>query len=379
MKILCILSEFPGHIDFGGMGFLRLAKVMKNLGHEVVWAAAPEHLSKIKESGFNKFLFTHTAALHMRPFFTPESISTYSKEFEKRIELIKRTHITIKQMNPDIILIDRVLQFGFLISEQLQIPTVSIGSPGGYWAKSESGVRNMATPITSYIEVGEKLKEKLNWNKGRLTSLWGYSSYLNICFLGKSFYQNKELKNAAYVNHFNQKPKDTERGSFGISFGNSGPPEAMMQPLQYLLQIREAFSSIEVFTGTQTHIYKTLKNQFGSTINLHGWVSFSDYFTTIKGLAFYGGVGTLWECLNYNVPMLVIPTRVGDQAWNGNAIERLGLGQCLVATNNRDEIVKKTQNILHINSYQANINEFKKPENYTDTMESVVIKITNLV
>ena len=32
MNILCILSHNPGHIDFGGMGFLRLAEQLKSNG-----------------------------------------------------------------------------------------------------------------------------------------------------------------------------------------------------------------------------------------------------------------------------------------------------------------------------------------------------------
>ncbi|MCF6262712.1 MAG: hypothetical protein L3J24_03900 [Xanthomonadales bacterium] len=378
MKVLCIVSEFSGHIDFGGMGFLRLAEAMKNQGHEIIWAAPPVHLSTLVKCGFNKYSFTETAALHIRPFFTTQLLSKHSKEFITRIELIKKLYIEIKLISPDIILLDRVLQIGFLISEQLQIPSVSVGSPGGYWSKSKAGVSMVATPIQDYVEVGEQIKDKLNWNKGRLTSLWGYSAYLNICFLGKSFYDCNQVANSAYVYHFDNRAEDTERHSFGISYGNSGPPEKMMQTLHCLMQIRQLFSSVEIFTGAQEQIYEALKRQLGNSANLHAWVKFSDYFYNMKGLAFFGGVGTVWECINYNVPMFVVPTIVGDQARNANAIERLGLGRCIDATNNKDEIVEIIQKTLCAGTYLGNIKEFKKRENYTDTMDTTVDKIAGL-
>jgi len=232
------------------------------------------------------------------------------------------------------------------------------------------------------MEVGEAIKESLGWRAGELSSFWANSHYLNICFMGQTFYQIKanQCGNTAFVRHFTEPTKSMSRNSFGVSFGNSGSPERLAFIIQCLLSLKEKKLPVQVFAGRRRGLYYNLDRHFGKFISLHEWVNFSDYFPSLRGVAFLGGVGTIWECVNHGVPMLVVPSITGDQMINGLAVNRLGMGELITLddVNHPDVVFDKLGRIIKNKSYEENIEEFKKDCHYTDTLETLHSKFDNL-
>jgi hypothetical protein len=382
MNVLCVLSSFPGHIDFGGMGFLRLAETLKRGGHTVHWVAPPSQGGLLKGGGFHVIDMPYTDALRLDPFISMIHIRRHPNDFEKCLSVLQSFRREVESIGPDLVLIDRLLPLGHLAIEQLQIPCVSVGSPGGYWVRGSSGVYSTDNPIQEYIEVGDAIKRRLNWAYGSVTSLWAFSQYLNVCFLGRTFYDlnYSHVQETVFVNHFNASSPSVPRESFGVSFGNSGDPTLLITVIEVLTGANSHKSKVDVFVGMRGDVQSVLEMRFGTSIRLHRWVNFSDYFPALKGLAFLGGVGTLWECVNQNLPMLVAASCTGDQMRNGVAVERLGMGELITSegASSRAVIQEKIHHLLSTDTSYRKIMEFKKANNYTATMELLSERLGNL-
>ena len=107
---------------------------------------------------------------------------------------------------------------------------------------------------------------------------------------------------------------------------------------------------VDIFTGDRKEILQTLAGLVGTNITKHGWVDFTKEFTRLRGLAFLGGVGTLWECINQNIPMLIGPSITGDQLFNGNVVSKLGMGELVTQEDDTPvKVLGKIESILSEN------------------------------
>jgi len=383
MNVLCILSSFPGHIDFGGKGFLRVAEQLKAMGHRVTWLSSSSHTRALSDKGFAVVSEPDADMLRLHPFLSTEEVAHHPEEYSARLRCLSGLLSLLRRMRPDIVLLDRALPLAQLATGTAGIPCVAIGTPGGHWEKNRrEGVAPRSGPIAAYLEVGESIRKSLGWPSGEISSFWANSDNLNICFMGQPFYQavacNKAT--AAFVHHFSRPADRGLRSTFGVSFGNSGAPQPLVLVMQCLISQGPADGAIDVFVGNRAQLASMLKRNFGRRIRVHGWVDFSDHFPSLSGLAFLGGVGTIWQCINHGVPMLVVPSITGDQMTNGEAVHRLGVGEVIAADDTRDPraVVEKANRLVGEGAYLRQIEECKREVYYTDTMQTLASRLEDI-
>ena len=137
---------------------------------------------------------------------------------------------------------------------------------------------------------------------------------------------------------------------------------------------------IDIFLGHKAHLMHELRPKYPSErVRLHGWVDFSERFPSLKCMTFFGGIGTLWHCLDNYLPMLVVPGLIGDQLYNGRLVSERGLGECFVLNENTCDALSPTLDRLSdVSAYQEKIAALRSMDNYSDTMETVCERLEAL-
>jgi hypothetical protein len=378
MYVACFVGPGPGHLDFGGSGFLKLAQELRSRGHVVHWFAASQHRERLVSEGFAVTCDKSVAFLRLSPLFSPDKIETDIENYRVRITALRRLYAVLCERPPDLMIMDRVLAIGQLVADQLDIPTAVVGTNGGYWMRDGLQAVMSTKPNPAYQEVGDRIKRDLNWSKGSLESFWARSPQANISFLGRNYYGEAIARrgNGLHVHHFTSPAPAIEKRAYGISFGNSGDAALMTRVLACLRTSNSAGYPLEIFAGNHRRLFQLISAEGRRDERVHEWVDFSDYMPRLKSLAFFGGIGTVWHCINYQVPMLVIPGGIGDQQFNARRISELGLGESLPA---EDVDCQRLETVLSRltddESYLRNISQFKDMHNYTDTLITVVDKL----
>ena len=375
-NVLCVVSANPGHIDLGGNGFINVANKLAKNGHKLTWitrAGQVERLIRLQQEAYDEETIPHLwmygnilKAKHETAILN--SICHSLINFQKKLI----------SLNPDIILFDRVLTLGALAADQLKIPYVSMGAPGGYWSNEEGFLQPCKNPVKLYSDIEQLICEKIKWNHNTTGSFWIDSPCLNVCFTGKSFY-NVSNK-TAYVYNFTDNDNDNDRKRIGISFGNTGSIELMMHVLSSLDSKPCDFTdNIDIYTGNRPDLKERLANHINPGTQVYGWKDFSAQLHNYRFFIFMGGIGTIWHCINQKVPMCVIPSRMTDQPFNAHMVKQLGIGESLLLDYPDTTLVCNTINNFNIDTpYQSAIEFFLSEDNFTDNIQTVCEKITDI-
>jgi len=354
---------------------------MLKRGHNVRWVTAADQCDRLSREGFPVSNCPNVKLLDLNPLLTPSRIEDNIEAYQHRLAAYRRLHTSLSENRPDLILLDRVLAIGQLVAEQLDIPTAVVGTAGGHWVRNRAGVTISEGPVASYREVGDRIKHDLRWTKGVLTSVWARSNYVNISFLGKSYYgcHLDQCETAWHVHHFTPPKQKSVKHTHGVSFGNTGDAAKMSRVLGCLRTLVPSGSTLEIFSGKRQQLLAELSGAKRQNERIHDWVNFSDYFPYLNSLAFFGGISTIWYCMNHDVPMLVVPGGRGDQHFNAGRISELGLGECLLGDDVDCRDLKTTWNrLVDDDIYLRNIRQFRGIENYTDTLATAVDKLEGL-
>lgn len=374
MKVTCIVCSGPGHLDFGGFGFVKLAQQLSATGHRVEWITTSSQAARLRHATWRCHVFP-TDGLDLQPFRSINDIANHDNEYRLKLSSIIGIEKLLRATTPDLIIVDRILALAAMIAEDLEIPWVSIGKPAGWWVGTPRGdVQPSETINQAYVAVGDRIRRGLGRPGSAVTSLWANSPHLNISFLGQDFYAGTDKSGfpSAYVNHFDDIEAAESRQHIGVSFGNTGKPEPLIEAVRCLADFASINNQLDVFVGNRVALRSELqsfeKNDF---IRIHGWVDFGAHFQHLKCLVFPGGNGTVWQCVNHLVPMLIVPSVIGDQHFNGTAVARLGLGRvkepAALCSNDYFQIVQQ----LDTGLFRQNLTHFRRRENYTHSLESV--------
>ncbi len=374
MRVACIVSPGRGHLDFGGSGFIKLAEQLCSRGHEIKWITTQKQADRLGDGPWQLDILP-TQSLDLQPFNLPARIQQYPSRYQCHLQAMQNLDTLLRSFRPHLVLIDRILALAAGVVQRLEIPWVSLGKPSGWWVSTANGVLPSSTPIASYQTVCEQIKHDLAWSGVSVDSLWANSPHLNISFLGRNFYAGTNTSGfpSAYVNHFEVANTAEPRSHFGLSCGNTGDPAPFVQAIRYLAELTAKDFQLDFFIGDRLEIeQQTRKFTNNPFIHVHRWVDFNLFFPLLKFLIFPGGNGTLWQCVNHFVPMLVVPSNVGDQYYNACVVNRLNLGHCnnpqTLARHNIQAIVDQ---LCRDSTYKDNITNFRGQQNYTHTMESI--------
>jgi UDP-N-acetylglucosamine:LPS N-acetylglucosamine transferase len=377
LNILCIASAGTGHLDFGGMGFVKLAKKLMARGHEVTWISSQQQVERLRSFGFSAEHQPVIDALNLNYFIPANAIESNRQNYLWLVQQIRLFQALIASRKPDLILFDRLLTYAAMAAEELGMPYVSVGTPGGYWRKDQSGTHPGDAPIQEYRQWGETIKSDLGWKKARLDSFWINSPLLNICFIGRDFYAPPSGTPSAQVHHFTDKPSRSDGARFGISFGNEGIEAILKSFMECLFRHDWVKEPLDIFLGNKKYLLQEMQPKYPSErVQFHEWVDFSEHFPKLKCLAFFGGIGTIWHCIDNYLPMLVVPGMIGDQLYNGRIVSERGLGECFTMSESNCQGLRPILTRLYgVGGYQEKIAALRSMANYSDTMETVCEKL----
>jgi len=386
MKIACVASDGAGHIDFGGLGYVRLAKHMESLGHQVVWRTYGSQVERLRSAGCDVANLPCISGLILRPFFPTAQIDAFEDAHKQRLEKIRQFAAAMQKLKPDLIVFDRLIAYGGLAAKHLNVPYIAVGTPGGYWHFQETtapksvNIQPAPEPVLAYGDYGRLLKSELGWTGGDVSSGWLNSPHLNIHFMPRQFYGEADPGRCANINHFTDYSEKAGPPRIGVSFGNQGDRSQLLKILDTVKRRGPVPASIDVFTGRDGPLHRQLTGKFaGDNIAIHEWADFHQYFSKLHCLIFLGGIGTIWHCLNHTVPMIIVPGFVGDQAENANRVRALGIGKILApgeaAVNN---IFDMAAEIISDTRMRERIIELRSPANFSHSMETVGEKIEQL-
>lgn len=372
MNILCLVSNNLGHLDFGGNGYLRLAQALGQRGHSVRWlssGAVADRLEGLDEEVQNCEALT--------PIVIKQNGTLKQKVVAQEADHAVLVRQCVQSLQPDLCLIDRNLSTAALVVDSLGIPYASIGNPGGYWGRDENGVVSLDSPNPHYLELGQRLRERVPDLTSDLTSFWQLSPYLNIVFVGKSFYPMvADVSNTAFVNVFDQVPEYDSRQRLGIAFGNTGDVSVLTNLVNKMGEHNWfPTESIDLLVGGRAEMDGSLQIR---NCSVHRWVDYQKYFPQYRGVVFFGGIGTFWHAVNHRVPMLVCPGGAGDQGVNAQRIVALGLGCSLNRSDTDAQALRGALRQTLESDFSAAFEQFHQPDNYTDGLESAVVKLEQL-
>jgi len=385
MKFIFAVSGSPGHIDFGGHGYMNVARNLVKHGHEVIWLSFGGNVETLAKERFTVETFNQLT--HLR--FTPELVQGFmhnrdhdqvqqsllcSDEFLKKLQ----------QRKPDFVCLDRVLGLAPMALDQLNIPYAAVGTPGGHWIRmrGEGGAVIHDGPVEQYLYISNYICSCLGWKKSNIGSSWITSSFLNIIFLSHNFYSSLiKTERLASVNCFTQESSKREEIRIGLSFGNTGYKVDDMKELLRFLSSRGI--AMDVFVGNRHVLKEELKDLYKSRIvNIHGWTDFSTATKKLSTFIFFGGVGTIWHCLNAYTPMVILSGGVGDQIVNGRAVEFHNIGEHLdqgfSVERDSEELLQRITDFSWIEECQNNIKYLRQADQFSDTLDSLRLRLEAL-
>lgn len=373
MRIVGLVSHSPGHLDFGGGGFLRLAEQLRGRGHDFSWIAGPPSAEVLVGHGWDVAYVSDT-----RSVAGSALIGRSGRAWEVSCRTLTELRLSIQSIEPHLLLVDRCLSVAGPLLETLGLPFAAIGAPGGLWHRTAEGVSPTRETLETFRETSARLNDAFEWFNGDFDSEWLRSPSLNITFLGKSFYpQEARNSSSAFVNLF-------EPGSsggaclgtrLGFAFGRTGEIEILGTVLDDVLAAGSwAPDQIDLLLGGRPDGLADFQRFASSGLALHGWCDYRSTFPGFCGLVTYGGIGTLWHSIDNNLPSLVAPSSAGDQAFNARAVAREGLGLFFDGTGPAPVSL-----LRDLGKQGLPFERFKDPANFSDDLDTICDRIEGLV
>ena len=354
MKIICLVSRGAGHLDFGGNGYLNLALKLRERGHDVIFYTN-KHYNLLEKFSFKYIKSSDIDTLWVANENT--DLTKFGRAYYLRLKYIE---LTIRNENADLVLVDRILGLAAGMLNSLNIKYVCVGSPGGSWKKDAFTISPNVS-IHNHSGAIRMYQKKLGWKFDEI-SVWCNSPFLNLVFIGKEFYNTVNFNNTLFINNF-EYSKSNGLGQVGISLGSGmeGDFEKMIKVFLTICNEQKVRSKILLY-GKDKGIDKFISlipNEYLDKLDVRGYVNFNEEMNKLSYLFFFGGIGTLWYCLNNNVVPIIVTSHIHDQDYNDFKSRSLGITGKI--GDSREEI---------------NPNQFFT---FNATMESAVIEIEKLV
>ena len=353
MKILCLISSGKGHLDLGGNGFTEYIKEL-NLHNEIHVLSTKVNCDALADVSQKGHVFEHINQL-MLPL---EEHEIY--QFEEHFFIfLKLLELKVKSINPDLVLVDRILGLADPLLQSLSIKYISVGTNGVEWRKHQGYILDPNKSIHNKNGLRAKLSHFLKWPKTPL-SAWSISPYLNICFINNKFYP-PTYQRAHYINLFSKSVALFEKKKyFGISLGNGTyDVKEFSEKLNAILSIVP--ENIEILIFGSDKDWKAISKEVNTPNKLEflGYVNFNDYFKTLSHLIFAGGISTTWACIQHGVIPIIIAGDVHDQNYNAATIKK-ELNLFISAIFEKQE------------DYQKKLQKMKHPSNFSHTLKESV-------
>lgn len=282
---------------------------------------------------------------------------------------LEQIRAAVEASEADCLLVDRILNVAGPVAESVDLPFVTIGSPGGAWARSPDGVR--PGPPSSESDLSGRLAADIDWFDATLDSEWLVSPTLNVSFLGRLFYPSEVIdsKSALVDLHSSRRASFRLRsGRLGFAFGHTGLLSDLRDVLDRVVEEGQIPpDAIDLLIGGRPDDTDEFLRYRMLGMRVHDrWTDYRRAFADLSAVVTFGGIGTLWHAIDRYVVSLVVPGRAGDQVFNGKAIGRCGLGLRYTAA---DPL--PLPSLLDWEDRSAAFDRFRDTANFTDDLVSV--------
>ena len=385
MHFLFAAKNAPGHTDFGGEGFVRLAADLTTRGHRVDWLAHGERARYLEGLGFRVTYFKPLADLSLsRHLLRATETSIDDHQLIRPLLALKALAVKLRELRPDAMCLDRDLALAPLAANRSAIPFIAVGTPGGDWVRlpEQGGTFPCRDPVERYRTISGFLASSLGWRGETIGSCWVNSPYLNINFLGSHFYpEDISLDRCASVSLFGEPPPSPRKLRIGVSFGNSG--DRIEELTAIAIQLEKQGLPVEVVTGRNEALADRLRKSCDTPLlNIRGWSDFSTLLPKLSALLFFGGTGALWHCINARVPAVVLSGGRGDQSLNAGQVEHHGIGLRLPTEFSPEKVGEGLILTLTDSNWRqscrARMNKLRCRDRFSDSLDSVCGRIERI-
>ena len=224
MASFCFVSFLqPGHMDFGGHSFVRLAQELVERGHNVTWVFSysdKKDFSKHAQTLLNEANINYDT---INRFYL--TIHNHQRDIMDSADELR--HL-IKARAYDCLVIDRLCVGAAFAAAWAGIPWATIGTDGREWSfVKKNGSNALLLPIpkdADYFSPDKKHKSPDDLHLSA-RSYWATSAYLNLSFFPRSYYSESGYADIPSHSHFlgagPDNNRNTKRDTVLITLGNT--------------------------------------------------------------------------------------------------------------------------------------------------------------
>jgi hypothetical protein len=321
-RFLFVSHPAWGHIDFGGLSYLRTAERLVERGHDVRWLL-PESQAPSVWRFARAVEQTVARWIRVVRFGGPYHVfDPYRKEMAETARLVERY---VRDESVDVIVVDRLSVIAAIGAHAADRAWAVVGGDGLRWTVGPRGGVVRGDWNESCVDMICHNLGITDFSNDGSASLWAVSPWLNLSFFPRSFYGE-----SGALTHFvgGGASRVTERKAVLVALGTSLPPAARTAIVQLVLEVaREDGPPIEVLTG-DPDVSQQIRS---ATRRVHSidWEPYESAFARASLAVGHGGNGFVWQGIANGIPLLVVSHPMGDQEFGAAQVERLGIGRTL--------------------------------------------------
>ena len=291
MARFCFVSYAePGHLDFGGMSYIRTAAELKDRGHNVKWLLSfypilsryqrKEHF--IRAESIVKNFGIHCEeykGLHIK----------FDQKIEELLANIKNFARYLQSNQYDCVVVDRLCVAAAFSAHHAGIPWATAGTDGREWTWKR--LRTIVNPGVfpgswhgSSMSKITRFLHRDDFPRPSEKSIWSTSPFLNISFFPRIYYQDAPDLHHPKTSHFVgcgvTHETSAEPRYLLVTFGNLFDPVLRYKLVRILKPIIRKHSISKLFLGGNKNVAKDLRRifQHESGVEIREWMSYDKAF-----------------------------------------------------------------------------------------------------
>jgi hypothetical protein len=339
MARFCFISRAqPGHLDFGGMSYIRTAVELKNRDNEVQWI-----LSRNQRYDNNDLIVRTKKIAEDYGLNAREFIGLHTTASQKADDLLKYAQNFAQYLsskNYDCVVIDRFCLVAAFSAHMAGLPWATVGTDGREWTEKRLRIlANLgvypgsweASPMNSIVH----LLCKNDFPRPSGKTFWGTSPFLNISFFPRAYYQDTENLGHPKCSHFvgcGEAPEShTEQNYLLVTFGNSFNPTVRRKLIKILQPLILEQSIKVLFLTGKKDVANAIRQKFrhDSSVDVREWMPYDRAYQGAIAVVGHGGTSHIWYGLREGIPLLAVPF-IADQFYGALQLERLNVGRTVL-------------------------------------------------
>ena len=316
-----------GHIDFGGGSYLRTARLLIDRGHEVRWLlpANPRPGPRVFERLARVEAAIAAAGVPVSRLGDPFDVN---RPFHmQQVETVRAFSQFLREQAADACIVDRLSVLAGIGAHAAAVPWAVVGGDGAQWVRRAGwGGEHGAFVDSPAIEVVRRLGIA-DFPATSLMTYWAVSPYLNVSFFPRQFFGIAGDAHSHFLGG-NAPIAEGARESILVTLGTSYRPEVRDVLLSSLPAVASSGRPpLEILTG-DAEISARLRAAT-DRLRVLDWEPYEVAFARSRLAIGHGGTAFLWQAFAAGVPVIAIPSGVGDQSFAAERIERLGVGHSI--------------------------------------------------